>query len=722
MKAKKKRFEAAMRFGGDSLGQALQQLRNDAAVNGLTIIASSSQADSCCAVRAPKPAPDGLVSNRREKENRSMELLLAMENACLGAFHCVSHPCYASSCNICSIFHAQIAFLVGTALSILDSMKETYVYICVPFLLRLQLRIVRTLLQLDGTRYSVKAVSGNDELVYKLSELAHSLHTNDMRECVLLINCGGSDDVLSFVSEASGLDFSSLVERVYICDSTRPIAHGNAKRENDKVAVLLLHQAEDVDGRDAAFAAAFGIGKQRAYQLEDDNKENVSPPHLREGEDDDPEVLEDEADPRHRTAASPASTSGAQGQWYGPSAAVVMYEIAYAAHMDSLAGCSPLWCACVGIADQLLHRRISAAEHTRRAETLAARCGAPGSNERVEPVRHEKSLFTLRHWSLYDALVHSDWLAPQLFTWCDRGREGVLTLLAKMGLSVKEAQKPYLHMGPASKSTLEDRLADAVEELSGSHTRFAFERPQAGAGTARVSSTDAALALTALLARDGATSKAQQQEAFIDACAALDETGTSRLRHGIELAKAAQQAALEHLGSVYTAPSGSALIARRYFRVVDLEQISGPGDSPSNSHPLHLLRLAQLFQDAVRNGALGARKQRKPLLLFAPPQMMATDVFSTYEDASSEVSDEWVRAVAVNAAPEPKDTDRHGAIFASIVKDAALRLEGDGAADDFLDACGILIRKTNKERLRRLVHSQMGSSPSLAAAVQADET
>jgi len=40
-----------MRYGGDSLGAALQQLRRDAAATGLTILASLSHADSACAVR-----------------------------------------------------------------------------------------------------------------------------------------------------------------------------------------------------------------------------------------------------------------------------------------------------------------------------------------------------------------------------------------------------------------------------------------------------------------------------------------------------------------------------------------------------------------------------------------------------------------------------------------------------------------------------------------------
>lgn len=487
---------------------------------------------------------------------------------------------------------------------------------------------------------------------------------------------------------------------------------------------MLLNQAEDVDGRDAAFAEAFGLGKRRRQTADDEDKENVSPVIPGHENDDDhfPELQEDADGGFQREP--PGASKGAQGMWHGPSAAVVMYELAYAAQMNSLGGTSPLWCACVGLADQLLHRRISAAEHTRRAEELAARCGSPGSSERVEPVRNEKSLFMLRHWSLFSALVHSEWLAPQLFTWCDKGKEGVLTLLAKMGISLRESQKPYTHMGPVSKATLNDRLSDALEELHGEPSRFAFERPQAGSGSARVSSTDAALAVTALLAREGDSSRGwNQQEAFLDACSALDETGSHRLRHGLELAKRAQEATLEQLGSALTAPSGSALIARRYFRVVDLEQISGPGDEQSTSHPLHLLRFAQLFQDAVHNGALGAKKQRKPLLLFAPPQSRPSESADENDDGTDRSEQEdRVRAVAVNATAEPSDTDRHGAIFASVVRDAALRLEGEDAAGDCLDACALLIRKSTKERLRRLVHSKMGSSPSLAAAVQADTT
>ena len=44
----------------------------------------------------------------------------------------------------------------------------------------------------------------------------------------------------------------------------------------------------------------------------------------------------------------------------------------------------------------------------------------------------------MRHWSLYDAMLHSTYVAVRLQTWTDHGRRRLQELLARMGFLLAE--------------------------------------------------------------------------------------------------------------------------------------------------------------------------------------------------------------------------------------------------------------------------------------------
>lgn len=52
-------------------------------------------------------------------------------------------------------------------------------------------------------------------------------------------------------------------------------------------------------------------------------------------------------------------------------------------------------------------------------------------------------LHLYRHWSLYDSIIYSPFVATKLRTWSEGGRAAVEQLLAKMGLPLKEAKKAF---------------------------------------------------------------------------------------------------------------------------------------------------------------------------------------------------------------------------------------------------------------------------------------
>ena len=93
----------------------------------------------------------------------------------------------------------------------------------------------------------------------------------------------------------------------------------------------------------------------------------------------------------------------------------------------------------------------------------------------------EPRFLLIRHWSLYDSMLHSPYLASRLHLWSDTGRKRLHKLLAKMGVSLTQCKQSYTHMDMDLKRGLRQRLLKyaPVYGLSG------LVPPSAGAGQGR---------------------------------------------------------------------------------------------------------------------------------------------------------------------------------------------------------------------------------------------
>ena len=75
----------------------------------------------------------------------------------------------------------------------------------------------------------------------------------------------------------------------------------------------------------------------------------------------------------------------------------------------------------------------------------------------------EPKFLLIRHWSLYDSMLHSPFLSTRLHVWSDAGRKRLNKLLAKMGVSLHEAGKGYMHMDMEIKQSLRQRILKFTE-------------------------------------------------------------------------------------------------------------------------------------------------------------------------------------------------------------------------------------------------------------------
>lgn len=70
----------------------------------------------------------------------------------------------------------------------------------------------------------------------------------------------------------------------------------------------------------------------------------------------------------------------------------------------------------------------------------------------------EPRFLLIRHWSLYESMLHSPYLASRLHVWTENGRKRLHKLLAKMGVSLSQCRQNYTHMDMELKRVLRQRL------------------------------------------------------------------------------------------------------------------------------------------------------------------------------------------------------------------------------------------------------------------------
>ena len=70
----------------------------------------------------------------------------------------------------------------------------------------------------------------------------------------------------------------------------------------------------------------------------------------------------------------------------------------------------------------------------------------------------EPRFLLIRHWSLYDSMLHSPYLSAKLHIWSDVGRKRLHKFLAKMGVSLSQCKQSYTHMDMDLKRGLRELL------------------------------------------------------------------------------------------------------------------------------------------------------------------------------------------------------------------------------------------------------------------------
>jgi cell division control protein 45 len=171
-----------------------------------------------------------------------------------------------------------------------------------------------------------------------------------------------------------------------------------------------------------------------------------------------------------------------------------------------------LWLACVGVTDAYLHGRLDVSGYSALCVDLKRHVGRLFPNEMVDRVgravyaeelemsfnqadaaagmtqiglsengrilsQSEYKFMLLRHTSLWDSLLHSNFVASKLQVWKSEGRQKLMELLAKMGFPLEDCRQPWAFVGVGLRRNLKERI-DECAEVRGLSFSIAFGTTQ----------------------------------------------------------------------------------------------------------------------------------------------------------------------------------------------------------------------------------------------------
>mgnify|MGYP000142923268 CR=1 FL=1 len=111
---------------------------------------------------------------------------------------------------------------------------------------------------------------------------------------------------------------------------------------------------------------------------------------------------------------------------------------------------------------------------------------------------HRYRVMLLRHWTLYDSLYHSPYVATRLGVWKEHGKKKLNLFLAKMAVALDECQQAYSFMSVRTKKLLRERLEAEAGALGLSqmlHSSFTMQHET----NFQVCASDVVYGLAALL-------------------------------------------------------------------------------------------------------------------------------------------------------------------------------------------------------------------------------
>ncbi|KAF9001890.1 CDC45 family [Cyathus striatus] len=354
-------------------------------------------------------------------------------------------------------------------------------------------RMLAYLFKQDDVGHRIVPVSGIDELETLKDELNHY---TELRTLILL----GMASFLQLTSSDWFGDFSLQVT-IHVIDSTRPQNLANlfqGGENGERIIVWDDGEVEKLEEEKKAWEALQYEPETFDSDNSDDSEHDYEEDDVNPNDDSDGDESDDEPKKRKSTSRDDRNSRKRRrindahrmpreerlrfsqrlakhymsGVWHGQSVSGVVYVLAT---ILERADNDFLWLAILGLTYQYTTSRISRDRYEAYHSVFYDEVSRlnpynDSSTTSLTPddvsIRATEELrFTLfRHWTLYDAMYHSNYIANKIGIWKERGRKRLTGLLAKMGFSIPQTQQPYAHMDMDLKKALTQKLSDVAPE------------------------------------------------------------------------------------------------------------------------------------------------------------------------------------------------------------------------------------------------------------------
>lgn len=390
-------------------------------------------------------------------------------------------------------------------------------------------KILQSIFKADDVEHTLVPVSGKDTFL-----AAYKEHTDQVKS-VVLINCGGSLNVLELLEPEDGVRF-------YIIDSRRPLELDNVFNQEQVSIVLREREELELPDFDDIYAA------DMEEEEDDDDEEYFSDEagsprskRRRTGEEDTYQARKK----RHlwKRKREEVLYKYYEFNFHGTAASLVMYELALKLSKDSN---DIIWLSIIGLTEQLLYEKIDREKyvtdmHQLQPEVLRHNRSDDETPAAINTMRisfeNELRLVLYRHWTLYDSLCNSDYTTCKFKVWSMKGNKKLLEFLADMGLPLTQCRQKY----PSMEVQYRESLKQCVDE---SARKFALDDMSYGSFVVQLGykhklcASDVVHAATALME----SPDVPYSEAFLSALEALSRSSLPRILTGIEQAKLQQMA------------------------------------------------------------------------------------------------------------------------------------------------------------------------------------
>lgn len=314
-----------------------------------------------------------------------------------------------------------------------------------------------------------------------------------------------------------------------------------------------------------------------------------------------------------------------RGDYYRESVACLMYGLATDLGREDN---DLLWFAIVGLTSMSIQNRITTDDYSLYYSMYKdevnrlnpppvqtngiSRANGRNSNDSSIRAEAEYRFMLYRHWSLYDAMLHSPYLGARMKIYSEPGKKQLHKLFAKMGFSLTQCRQIYTHMDMDLKRNLREKLAKFAPQY-GLDELLLKSFVRAYGYKCTLSASDTSYAITALI-EAGRKGIIQRNETIIDVATDNDIDKISEIQQewlqnfndafdaldNIDLLQKAIPISMSlHQAIVRT---GTALIDKREIRSLRSFRMTVVKEGPDVAiftHPLALSKLALWIAEAI---------------------------------------------------------------------------------------------------------------------------